>query len=104
MVLCLLALSFALEAKTAWYGPQGFASDVRAAKALPADVPQVILHGISGANTLAGLASVALLLTLAASFLRAEVALKQIVVHRRIPVESTGSFSPHSFFRPPPVQ
>ncbi len=38
--LCVLAVLFALEAKTAWYGPaNGPGSDVRSQKALPADSP-----------------------------------------------------------------
>jgi hypothetical protein len=45
--LCLLAVIFALEAKTAWYGPaNGPGIDVRAAKARPADLPQVIDDGV----------------------------------------------------------
>ena len=51
LVLCLLAISFAVEAKLAWYLPQNtMGSDVQAAKALPADVPQLILHGLPDHN------------------------------------------------------
>jgi len=45
--LCMLAFLFAVEAKTAWYGPMaGLGSNVRAAKAMRADAPQVIEHGV----------------------------------------------------------
>jgi len=45
--LCLLAFLFALEAKTAWYGPAaGFGGSVRAAKAQPATSPEVVDHGV----------------------------------------------------------
>ena len=45
-ILCLLATAFAVEAKIAWYGPfTGPGSEVRAAKALPSDVPSVTDYG-----------------------------------------------------------
>lgn len=45
--LCLLAALFAVEAKMAWYGPtSGVGSDVRASKAMPADAPELVEHGI----------------------------------------------------------
>src|ERR1039458_3665322 len=45
--LCFLAFAFAIEAKWAWYGPQGGpVSDVSAAKARPAEVPDVVVHGV----------------------------------------------------------
>ncbi|HVU47125.1 MAG TPA: hypothetical protein VHD85_13425 [Terracidiphilus sp.] len=45
--LCLLAFLFAVEAKTAWYGPvTALGSSVQASKAMPADTPRVINHGI----------------------------------------------------------
>jgi hypothetical protein len=49
--LCLLAMAFAVEAKIAWYGPvSGPGSEVRAAKALPSDVPQVADSGENLSN------------------------------------------------------
>lgn len=46
--LCLLAILFAIEAKTAWYGPTvGLGSDIRAAKALPEGMPRLVEHGVS---------------------------------------------------------
>lgn len=45
--LCLLAFLFAIEAKTAWYGPAGgFGGSVRAAKAQPMTSPEVVEHGV----------------------------------------------------------
>ena len=46
--LCLLAVLFALEAKTAWYGPtNGPSSGIQSQKARPADLPAVVSHGVS---------------------------------------------------------
>jgi hypothetical protein len=46
--LCLLAFLFAIEAKTAWYGPAaGFGGNVRAAKAQPVTSPEVVEHGVT---------------------------------------------------------
>ena len=46
--LCLLAFLFAIEAKTAWYGPAaGFTAVLfRAAKAQPVASPEVVDHGL----------------------------------------------------------
>lgn len=47
-MLCMLALSFALEAKIAWYGTgNGRGIDISSAKAQPADGPIVVEHGAS---------------------------------------------------------
>src|SRR5258708_38851061 len=68
--LCLLAFSFAMEAKLAWYGPErGLGSDVRSAKALPASTPEQIPHGIPGANPIFPMFPFALLLMFAAGSL-----------------------------------
>src|ERR1700690_1808159 len=45
--LCVLTFLFAVEAKTARYGPvAGPGSNVRAAKALPASPPRLVEHGV----------------------------------------------------------
>jgi len=100
--LCLLAFLFALEAKTAWYGPvAGPGSDVRAAKAMRADTPQVIEHGApvhdpSHPQIPFVLLPALALLWLATDQLRS-VELSQTRLGPRFSV-----FSPQLFLRPPP--
>jgi hypothetical protein len=46
--LCMLAFAFAMEAKLAWYGPAGGpGSDIRAAKACPTKLLQIVARGTS---------------------------------------------------------
>jgi len=102
--LCLLAFSFAMEAKLAWYGPQaGTGSDISAAKALPADVPALIQHGAPAANPFGPLFPCALLFVLATGCSRTSVQLKREAAHSRFHVHVAAYFSPHCFVRPPPT-
>jgi len=104
LVLCLLALVFAFEAKMAWYLPAHTAgSEVQAAKALPADTPQPIAHGLPGQLALFFLLPIAILFGLAdirAS--RSETCFGESQTDRSPSVSS--AFSPGNFFRPPPVR
>jgi hypothetical protein len=102
--LCVLAVVFALEAKTAWFGPvNGPGIDVQAAKALPADLPRLFHHGASAANPLPPLLSFALL-----AALKPERSAHLIGTPRE--ESRTGSaspalavyLSPPLYFRPPP--
>jgi hypothetical protein len=103
--LCLLAFSFAMEAKLAWYGPErGLGSDVRSAKALPADTPEQIPHGIPGANPIFPVFPFALLLMFATGSLPTECCLDLRTLKEYLPVFSSNYFSPHTFLRPPPVR
>jgi hypothetical protein len=103
--LCFLAFSFAMEAKLAWYGPQGgFGSDVRAAKALPADVPALVPHGAPAPDPIHPLISFALLLAFAAGCALADVLLENEAAQNHLPVSAASYFSPHNFFRPPPAR
>ena len=103
--LCLLAVLFALEAKTAWYGPaKGPGSDVQSQKARPADLPAVVSHGFSTLPAvtlplpLIFLAFAAVIAWTNAHFLPGAA-----VDFNRVPVSAAPYFSPGLFFRPPPA-
>ena len=104
MALCLLAFTFAVEAKLAWYlPPHTMGSEVQATKAMPADVPQVILHGLPDHHPIFPWLS----LTISLLFLIGSkpAALSFYGIHKRIrPPFSDSSFSPCNFLRPPPIR
>jgi hypothetical protein len=103
--LCLLAFLFAIEAKTAWYGPAvGFGSSVRAAKAQPVATPKVVVHGVPSPDpahphaSFAALPPIAVALSLCFSVhARSEVFLSHL---SQFPA---AGFSYSSLFRPPPA-
>lgn len=102
--LCVLAIAFALEAKTAWYGPAaGPGSAVRSAKALPMDTPRVVQHGIPVPDPLHPQFAVAFLTLLFAVPVLAESLSGHAAAFDRICVSTAGFFSPPTFFRPPPA-
>ena len=101
--LCLLAFAFAVEAKTAWYGPVvGPGSAVRASKAMPADAPRVIDHGIPMPDPIHPQIPFALLAACAILSLAAEAPMGREGAHMRFRL-ALAAFSPQVFFRPPPV-
>jgi len=102
--LCLLAFLFALEAKTAWYGPfAGFGSSVRAAKALPMATPEVVEHGVPAPDPAHLRLAFALLPPAAPAppgrFLRRAF---DAAVPIHLSAFLAGGLSPANFFRPPP--
>jgi hypothetical protein len=100
--LCLLAVAFAVESKTAWFGPlTGPGSDVQAAKALPADMPRVIEHGVPAPDPVHPAIPFALIATLAAAWPSVTPAQKE-VSRTAPPVSLAAYFFPSIFFRPPP--
>lgn len=102
-ILCLLAFTFAVEAKTAWYGPiSGPGSAVRASKAMPTDAPRVIDHGIPVPDPIHPQVPFLLLAAFSILSLAAEVPMGREGAHSRARV-SPAVFSPQLFFRPPPV-
>jgi hypothetical protein len=103
--LCLLAVLFALEAKTAWYGPaNGPGTDIQNQKARPVDLPAVVSHGVSTLPlatfplALIFLGSVGAIAGTSAHFLRSVD-----VDFDHIRVSTAPYFSPALFFRPPPA-
>jgi hypothetical protein len=102
VVLCLLAFTFAVEAKMAWYlPPHTVGTEVQAAKALRADVPQVILHGLPDHNPIFPLLPLTLLLGAVTAYRPTAYSLCAINKPNRSP-KCAVSFSPANFFRPPP--
>jgi hypothetical protein len=103
--LCLLAIVFAVEAKTAWFGPAGGpGSEVAAAKALPADLPRVIEHGVTIPQAVPPLISFAQMAALSPL-----LSSGSILSPRRESAPGPASpslaafLSPQFFFRPPPI-
>jgi hypothetical protein len=104
--LCLLAFLFAIEAKTAWYGPAvGLGSSVRAAKAQPAATPRVVEHGTPTPDPAHPRASFAALphITVALSSLCFSLQARSEVLLSHFSRFSAAGFSFSSLFRPPPV-
>lgn len=103
--LCLLAIVFAIEAKTAWFGPAaGPGSAVRAAKALPEGLPRLVDHGLPLQDPAhphlhfsVPPASTAILLP------RVKTSVDGEILFGHLPFFSAAYFSPSDFFRPPPV-
>jgi hypothetical protein len=103
--LCLLAVLFALEAKTAWYGPaKGPGTDIQSQKALPADLPALVTHGASVLPQIT--------FPLSSIFLRSIAAIGWVVAGSfpginfdsdLVPYSAAPYFSPALFFRPPPL-
>jgi len=102
--LCLLAIVFAVEAKTAWFGPAlGVGSDIQAAKALPADMPKVIEHGIPVPDPIHPQVPFALLTALVAEQLTGTATpTRNLAPAVDFAVSEAAYFSPAIFFRPPP--
>ena len=103
--LCLLAFLFAVEAKTAWYGPaEGLGSSVRAAKALPVAAPEVVEHGVPTPDPAhPDLAFAPLSPVAAASLVRVRALDDSEILDVRLPRFLAAGFSPPGFSRPPPA-
>jgi hypothetical protein len=102
--LCLLAILFAIEAKTAWYGPLlGPGGNISAAKALPVALPELVDHGVPSPDpTHPGVVFTVLPASTTAWLPRVKVpAFGEI--RRNHLFSFTAYFSPAIFFRPPPV-
>ena len=103
--LCLLAVLFALEAKTAWYGPaKGPGSDIQSQRALPADVPALVSHGVF-VHPPAATAFAPIIFSSAAAigWTRVHLLTGIDILLEPIPVYAASYFSPVLFFRPPPA-
>jgi hypothetical protein len=103
--LCLLAVLFAVEAKTAWYGPpNGPGVDIQSQKALRADLPLVVSRGISTHPESPFPLALLLFVSVAAKSWLGPDSLRGIDLHiNRIPISSAPYFSHGLFFRPPPA-
>jgi hypothetical protein len=103
--LCLLAFGFAMEAKLACYShAENFSSDIVSAKALPADLPEIVSHGVEEHRLAHPQMLVVLWTALTTATLRsADCLLVRNFASNRLSVSSAVYFSPYLFFRPPPV-
>ena len=104
LCMCLLAFAFAVEAKIAWYGPpRGPGSAVRAEKAQPVKLPEVVAHGVPTPNPIHPEAHSSLLGKIAPPSLGNA----QVLVRAVASIDHPSSVSPYLgcnlFFRPPPV-
>lgn len=104
--LCLLAFGFAMEAKLAWFNPAGGSgSEIAAAKARPADLPEVVAHGVPATDPVHPGECFVFLTALTAAFLWNADALPGRNFSRSdFAVSSASYFSSNLFFRPPPVR
>lgn len=103
--LCLLAFLFAIEAKTAWYGPAGgFGSSVRAAKAQPVTSPEVVEHGVPSPDPTHPQLAFALLPQMTTAILAGlpTRAFGELSPGRLLRFSAAG-FSFANLFRPPPA-
>jgi hypothetical protein len=105
LVMCLLAMLFALEAKAAWYGPpNGPGIDISSQKALPADSPAIVSRS-SAPHSQSQFPFELLLFAVVGALLysgaipsnRADLHLGPVLI------SSAFYFSPALFFRPPPA-
>jgi hypothetical protein len=101
--LCLLAFLFAIEAKTAMYGPEnGLGSDVRAAKALPAVTPKLLKQRVLSPDPL-HLAFTSLSTAAAVTSQEAHLPQRTRVNRNHLPLFMAAFLSPLRYFRPPPA-
>lgn len=103
--LCLLAFLFAVEAKTAMYGPEyGLGSDVRAAKAMPAVTPELVGHHTPTPGPLHPHTAFTDLSHATASIAQpTHLPHPTRVLRSQLPLFSAVFLSPQHFFRPPPA-
>lgn len=102
--LCVLAVAFAMEAKMAWYGPAaGLKSEITDAKAMPADVPRLVTHGLADPAPVAPQIHFLIPFILMAATWRCTGFFRRLPI-APIPFEDVrhSFFSPLLFFRPPP--
>jgi len=106
LVLCLLAFAFAMEAKLACYSPDGGpGSDIAAAKARPADLPEVVAHGVPAPDPVDARTLFFVLVALTtASLWKAEALRGRNIALPCQSVSSAAFFSSNLFFRPPHVR
>src|ERR1035441_8487219 len=97
--LCLLAFGFAMEAKTAWYSAAGGSgSEIASAKARPADLPEVVAHGVPAPDPVHPQVFFVFLAALtAASLWKADVLPGRNIMHNDLAVSSAAYFWPNLF-------
>ena len=104
--MCLLALSFAMEAKMAWYGHSAeLNSSISAAKAWPAELPRVVDHGVPTPDPIhPGIPFAVLTVFTFLSIAGADRGERPDPLRGRAPTAAKAFFCPFLFFRPPPAR
>lgn len=102
MVLCLLAVLFAIEAKLAWYAPDSTPTiQISSAKLQDADAPRLVAQALASSQTALLFAGVLALLLLVVPEARAKFS-------RLAPAQMLEPGSPdfcvYLFIRPPPAR
>ncbi len=95
-----------MEAKMAGYGPaEGHGSNMRAAKAMPADNPELVAHGVPAPDPLQPQFPFVVLAELAVVLLAGSVTFERRWTARdRAFAQAARLFYPGIFFRPPPAR
>jgi hypothetical protein len=102
VILCLLAAVFAIEAKVAWFSPEGSPrAQISASKLQPADAPRLIAQALdspAGTPHILPESSLIVALALAVALLVFFPAVKR----DRLEPSTSPGFLPPQMFRPPP--
>ncbi len=103
--LCILAFSFAMEAKLVLYSlADGSETDIAAARAFPADLPEAEASSVPAPDPVHPKTPFAIVPAwTAGSLCKADGWLGGNVPCTHLSVVSARCFSPNHFFRPPPV-
>jgi hypothetical protein len=100
ILMCLLAALFAVEAKVAWFGPDGGpTAQISSTKLQPADAPKVATPIDAPSFPAAWLPEIAVILAFALNWRRMSVLPRQ---RWSCTIPGSPSFFPSVFFRPPP--
>ena len=104
ILLCVLAALFAVEAKIAWFSPEGSASaQISFAKARPAEQPEALTQRFHSQTPPANDFAVTLALFAATLLLATPTILVVRPQAARWQVSASPGFSNALFFRPPPI-
>jgi hypothetical protein len=102
IVLCLLAFTFAFEAKLAWYGPSHSPStQISATKLQPTDTARQVTQALAAPSAVQQFSAQNLLL-LAFVVIAAVSLARRSIREGRLEVSASPSFSSPQFRRPPP--
>lgn len=103
LVLCLLAALFAVEAKMAWYCPDGTpAVQISAAKLQPATAPRIVAHALAATRTAPHFPGVEIAVLPGLMPVVTSRAWRPASARPAAPVPSRFFF--YLFFRPPPAR
>lgn len=101
VILCLLAVLFAVEAKVAWFGPNGSPAElVSASKLAPADAPKLVAQALTAPEPVLGFPNTLILLPLLFVLLASLLTRKP--TRDLFGLAQSPSFAHQLFFRPPP--